>query len=347
MSELTLNPPPPRSRLLYPQAEERLEGRLDRIVYGCWGLAVRGGERFRQNRFARIIDLTASAAGELDALDNSELAAHRHDLRAALRHSATLTGRYRDDLVAQAFALVRKATESGLGRKLTEDQLIGGMAVLAGNVVEMEAGEGKTLAAALAACTSALAGMPTHVVCASDDFARRDGENMAPLYEALGLSVGIISHDDDNAARRAAHMCSVTYAASAELAFDHLRDRMVLGAKSSDIHLKLDRLYGEAGRSTKLLMRGLGFAVVDDADAVLLDQACSPQSISGTGNSNNEEQAGHRALAVADGLEIDTHFRIFEDESRVEISEHGIDQIRNIIDQDDDLRTGPAIRGNL
>jgi preprotein translocase subunit SecA len=119
---------------------------------------------------------------------------------------------------------------------------------------------------------------------------------------------------------------------------------MVMGAKSGDIHLKLDRLHGEAGRTGKLLMRGLGFAVVDDAGAVLLDQACAPQSISGAENGGNEEQTARRAFDVADALEADTHFQVFKDKFRVEITDQGKTQIQNLIDRDDSLRTGPTIR---
>ena len=344
MSDVALNPSRVPSRLLYPEAGEQPEGRLDRVAYGCWGFVIRGAERLRRNRYARIIPLTEAAAIRLGALNNDALVTYRHDLGVALRRSAKVTGRFRDDLVGEAFALVREAANNSLGLSPTDDQLMGGFAVLVGNVVELESGEGKTLTATLAACVGALAGIPTHVVCANDDLARRDGERMAPLYQAMGLSVGIIGHGDDNVTRRAAYRCSVAYGASAELAFDHLRDRMVLGAKSGDIHLKLDRLYGEAGRTGKLLMRGLGFAVIDDADKVLLDQARAPQSISGTGNSGDEEQIARRAFAVADALEADTHFQVFKDDTRIEITDHGKEQIQNLIDQDDDLRTGPAIR---
>ena len=344
MSDVALNPSPVPSRLLYPQAEEQPEGRLERIAHDCWGFVVRGTERLHQNRYARIVPLTEAAARGLGGLNEDALATYRHDLGVALRRSAAVIGRFRDGLVGEVFALVCKAAKQSLDLSPTDDQLMGGAAVLAGNVVEMEAGEGKTLTATLAACVAALTGMPTHVVCANDDLARRDGERMAPLYQALGLSVGIIGPGDDNAARRQAYRCSVTYGTSAEFVFDHLRDRMVLGAKSGDIHLKLDRLYGEAGRTGKLLMRGLGFAVIDDADTVLLDQACAPQSISGTGDSGNEEQIAHRAFAVADALEADTHFQVFKDNTRIEITDHGKAQIQNLIDQDDALRTGPAIR---
>ena len=344
MSDVALNPTPVPSRLLYPQAEEQPEGSLERIVHDCWGFVFRSTERLHQNRYARIVPLTEAAVRGLGGLNEDALATYRHDLGVALRRSAAIIGRFRDGLVGEVFALVCKAAKQSLGLSPTDDQLMGGAAVLAGNVVEMEAGEGKTLTATLAACVAGLTGMPTHVVCANDDLARRDGERMAPLYQALGLSVGIIGHGDDNAARRQAYRCSVTYGTSAEFAFDHLRDRMVLGAKSSDIHLKVDRLYGETGRTGKLLMRGLGFAVVDDADTVLLDQARAPQSISGTGDSGNEEQIARRAFAVADALEADTHFQVFKDNTRIEITDHGKAQIQNLIDQDDALRTGPAIR---
>jgi preprotein translocase subunit SecA len=117
-----------------------------------------------------------------------------------------------DDLVARAFALVREVAARRLGQRPFDVQLVGGRVLLGGMVAEMETGEGKTLTATLPACTAALAGVPVHVVTVNDYLARRDAEWMGPIYEALGLSVGVIVHGMDAEARRDAYACDVTYA---------------------------------------------------------------------------------------------------------------------------------------
>ena len=252
-----------------------------------------------------MVAVTKAAERALARLDEDELNHRRRDLRAALRREGLST-----QLVGDAFALIRHDAAACFDHHITDNQLRGGWAVLDGHMAEMEPGEGKTLAAALAAATAALAGQPSHVICASDALARRHGERMTPLYEALGLRLGIIAHGDDADVRRAAYGCHVTYGSSAEMAFDYLRDRMVLGAKSGTIHLMLDRLRGPRGRAGKLIMRGLSFAVIDDAHDVLLEQARAPQAISGESATGDERTTAMRAFAVVDGLEVGVHFTV-------------------------------------
>ncbi|MCH7944199.1 MAG: prepilin peptidase, partial [Proteobacteria bacterium] len=136
----------------------------------------------------------------------------------------------------------------------------------------------------------------------------------------------------------------VTYGSGAEMAFDYLRDRMVLGAKTGDIHLMLDRLRGPHGRAGKLIMRGLGFAVIDDADGVLLDQARAPQAISGASATGDERGTAIRAFAVADGLEREVHFTLDADQPRIDISDRGKARIQELIERDNDRRDGPPLR---
>ena len=327
------------SRSPYPQALDRAEGRLDRLARACQGFAVNHSGWLQRRRLSRIVAVTETAETALARLDDSERIEARWVLRTALRREGLHM-----DLVGDAFALIRHAAQACFGIRLGDGQLIGGWAALDGHMAEMGPGEGKTLAAVLAAATAALAGRPSHVICASDALARRHGERMTPLYEALGLGLGIIDHDDDEAARRAAYGCDVTYGSSAEMAFDYLRDRMVLGAKTGDIHLMLDRLRGPHGRAGKLIMRGLGFAVIDDADGVLLDQARAPQAISGASATGDERGTAIRAFAVADGLEREVHFTLDADQPRIDISDRGKARIQELIERDNDRRDGPPLR---
>ena len=314
------------ARSLYPQAVDRAEGRLDRMARACQGYAAARSAWLKRRRLAGIVAVTRAAGDALAGLDEPELNERRRYLRAALRRQGL-----HEDLVGDAFALIAHDAERCFDQRLTDGQLMGGWAALGGQIAEMGPGEGKTLAAALAAATAALAGRPSHVICASDAQASRHGERMAPLYEALGLSLGIIAHEDGPDTRRAAYGRDVTYGSSAEMAFDYLRDRMVLGAKTGDIHLMLDRLRGPRGRAARLIMRGLSFAVIDDAHGVLLDQARAPQAISGESATGDEHATAVAALALADGLEKGVHFGVSEDKRGIEISDTGKARIRDLI----------------
>ena len=327
------------ARSPYPQAVDHQEGRLDSMARACEGAALNLSGWLRRWRLARIVAVTNAAARALAKLDDAELNVRRRILRTALRRE----GLHRD-LVGDAFALIRHDAEACLQLRLTDSQLMGGWAALGGRIAEMGPGEGKTLAAACAAATAALMGRTTHVICATDATARRDGERMAPLYESLGLSLGIIEHDHDETTRRAAYGCDITYGSAAEFAFDYLRDRMVLGAKTGYVHLMLDRLWGSRGRTGKLIMRGLDFAVIDDAHDVLLDQARAPQAISGEAVSGDERAMSLRAFAVVDGLERGIHFTVVEDDPRVSITDRGKTRIKELIDTDNAQQNGAPLR---
>ncbi len=212
--------------------------------------------------------------------------------------------------VAEAFALVREAASRTLGQRHYDVQLRGGLALLRGFVAEMETGEGKTLTATLAACTAALAGEPVHVVTVNDYLARRDADWMRPVYAALGLSVGVIVQGLDPAQRQAAYACDVTYATNKEIAFDYLKDRISLGRRGSRVRLQLDRLFDEAPRARRLLLRGLHFGIVDEADSVLVDEARTPLIISGESDDTLEAEACEQALALAAELREGRDFRL-------------------------------------
>ncbi len=181
---------------------------------------------------------------------------------------------------AQSFALVREAAAATLGKRHFDVQVMGGWIMLNGMIAEMDTGEGKTLTATLPACTAALAGMPVHVVTVNDYLAKRDAELMRPVYEALGLSVGVVTQGQHPTARRQAYACDVTYCTNKDLVFDYLRDRIALGRKTSRIQLQIERVSGQSSRLSRLLLRGLHFAIVDEADSVLIDEARTPLIIS-------------------------------------------------------------------
>src|SRR5690606_9964110 len=189
---------------------------------------------------------------EVSALSDEELRARTDKFRQELANGASL-----DDLLAPAFATVREASRRVLGMRPFDVQLIGGMVLHDGAIAEMKTGEGKTLVATLPVYLNALTGKGVHVVTVNDYLARRDAEWMGRVYGFLGLSTGVIVHGLSDEERRAAYACDVTYATNNELGFDYLRDNM-----------KYDR--------AQMVQRGHAYAIVDEVDSILVDEARTP-----------------------------------------------------------------------
>ena len=194
---------------------------------------------------------------EMKALSDDELRARTDQFRQELANGANL-----DDLLVPAFATVREASRRVLGMRPFDVQLIGGMVLHGGNIAEMRTGEGKTLVATLPVYLNALAGNGVHVVTVNDYLAKRDSEWMGRVYKFLGLTVGVIVHGISDEERRAAYAADVTYATNNELGFDYLRDNM-----------KYER--------AQMVQRGHNFAIVDEVDSILVDEARTPLIISG------------------------------------------------------------------
>jgi preprotein translocase subunit SecA len=233
------------------------------------------------------------------------------------------------EAVAAAFALVREVGRRTLGLRHYDVQLAGGYALLNGMVAEMDTGEGKTLTATLTAATVALAGTPVHVVTVNDYLAQRDAENMGPLYEALGLTVGTIVHGLPPPQRQAAYACDITYTSNKEIAFDYLRDRIALGNRPSNVAFKLKRVQG-ARQGEGTVMRGLHFAIVDEADSVLVDEARTPLIISRETPPDQEQVWAETALHLVKQLEIDRDYKILRTERRVELTRAGRDRLAEL-----------------
>src|SRR5690625_2277395 len=215
-------------------------------------------------QYQRIVNQSNAFEPQLEALDDDALRAKTDEFKQRLQDGATL-----DDSLPEAFAVTREAGKRVFNMRHFDVQLMGGIALHQGKIAEMRTGEGKTLMATLAVYLNALTGKGVHVVTVNDYLARRDAEWMGVLYKFLGLSVGVVMANQDNAEKQAAYASDVTYGTNNEFGFDYLRDNMEYRAE--------DRR-----------QRGLNFAIVDEVDSILIDEARTPLIISGVADDNTE-----------------------------------------------------------
>ena len=208
-------------------------------------------------RIYPIVDEIEALGPQMEQLSDEELKNKTQEFKSRLKGTETL-----DDILPEAFAVVREAAGRTLGMKHYRVQLIGGIILHQGRISEMKTGEGKTLVSTLPAYLNALTGEGVHIVTVNDYLAKRDAEWMGQVHEFLGLTVGVVLNSMDNDERRAAYNCDITYVTNNELGFDYLRDNMVI--------------YKE-----QLVQRGLKYAIIDEVDSVLIDEARTPLIISG------------------------------------------------------------------
>ena len=208
-------------------------------------------------RIYPIVDRIEALEPEIKALSDEELRGKTREFKDRLSEGETL-----DDILPEAYAVVREAAFRSIGMRHYRVQIIGGIILHQGRIAEMRTGEGKTLVSTLPAYLNALAGQGVHIVTVNDYLAKRDAEWMGKVHEFLGLTVGVVLNSMDNKERRAAYDCDITYVTNNELGFDYLRDNMVI--------------YKE-----QLVQRGLHFAIIDEVDSVLIDEARTPLIISG------------------------------------------------------------------
>jgi preprotein translocase subunit SecA len=201
----------------------------------------------------------------------------------------------------EALGCVAAALQRELGRDPFDTQLACAQVLLDGALAEMATGEGKTLAVALAAGVAGLAGVPVHVMTANDYLAARDAQTLAPMFAALGLRTGVVLAATDPAARRVAYACDITYCTAREVAFDHLRDRLLLQGQGSDLQQRAAALGGEA--APQPMLPGLCMALVDEADSLLIDEATMPLVLAETVDDPAQRAACFQALALARRLE--------------------------------------------
>ena len=290
-----------RAHSVYPERLDRKENALDgwtrRVVGGAWHAV-----RPLRMRLAALASAATRQAQEVNSLSDDAI---RQEMRRVARAAL-------DEPVAtaRAFALVREASARSLGKRPFDVQLMGAAALFAGKLAEMQTGEGKTLTAALAACIAGVAGLPVHVVTVNDYLAERDAQEMGPLYAFFGLTTGIIITGLSLPQRSAAYACHVTYCTNKELVFDYLKDRVTAGGRASRAQLRLRSHVGPGDGNNALLLRGLHFAIVDEADSVLIDEARTPLILAEKGESPGDPTLYSTALELAGQLEAGRDFEL-------------------------------------
>jgi preprotein translocase subunit SecA len=301
----------------YAEQRPACDGRIEQFCAGLVGPLTRGLQ-VRRLELQQFSQRVAARGDVLKDISARQLRDSAGDMRARLRQEGLQM-----DAVAQAFALIREAAARSVGMRHFDVQVMGGWILLNGMIAEMDTGEGKTLTATLPACAAALAGVPVHVVTVNDYLAKRDAELMQPVYQALGLRVGLVTAGQDSEERRQAYARDVTYCTNKELVFDYLRDRIVLGRKTGHIQLRLEQLAGQSSRLSRLLLRGLHFAIVDEADSVLIDEARTPLIIARGADDAADRRRYQAALSLAAEFEVGQDFVIESRERTVRLTESG------------------------
>lgn len=256
-------------------------------------------------RIQSYVDATNRFEPEMEILDDGTLAARTEIFRERFASGESL-----ESLLPEAFAVVREASRRVLGMRHFDCQLIGGVALHEGNIAEMKTGEGKTLVATLAAYLNAITGKGVHVVTVNDYLAHRDSEWMGRLYTFLGLSVGVIVHGMDDEERRVAYNADITYGTNNEFGFDYLRDNMKFHRES-------------------LAQRDLNFAIVDEVDSILIDEARTPLIISGPAEKSTHLYYAVNAIMPA--LQLERDYLVDEKARSVSLTEEGVVRVEELL----------------
>ena len=306
----------------YVERADHRENGLDTLLLNAWGRVsphlLSGLER---KQLERLVQRAGDQEKRLTGLRDEQLRQTADELRGRL-----LSMSFDADEIALSFALAREAARRHTGMRHFRVQLLGGAAMMRGTLAEMQTGEGKSLTALLPAVSAALIGRPVHIITVNDYLARRDAEQFRSAYNALGLTVGVVEHGQQAQDRQRAYACDVTYCTNKELVFDYLRDRLALGARRGRARLMVDELFKTrlAGQSQRLLLRGLHFAIVDEADSVLIDEARTPLILSGMpGEAENDAGLYETALDFARRLVPGEDFQVLANRKAIRLTAHG------------------------
>ena len=305
----------------YPERPVPGDNWFDRCAHRVAG-PFRSLARARLVRDDGWLDDVEAHRRQLRILSDSELAIRTAETRLDLSSNG-----FEHEVVEQCFALACEAARRSIGMIHQPHQLRGGRLMLHGAVAEMATGEGKTLAATLPACAAGLAGVPVHVVTVNDYLVERDALTMGPVYRMLGLSVGMVTEEMGDDERRSAYACDVTYVSNKQVAFDYLKDRLTLGRRRGRLRLQIDAMRAGPPQPPRTgsqpLLRGLCFAIVDEADSVLIDEARTPLVISRNGDDGEAAATYAQATQLAADLAATDDFVVNHRDRSVELTERG------------------------
>lgn len=284
------------------------------VSFGGIARKLFGSENDRQvKKYKPGVEAITAMEAELEPLSDDLLKAKTDEFRKELEDGKTL-----DDILVPAFAVVREASKRALGMRPFDVQLIGGMILNEGKISEMRTGEGKTLAATLAVYLNALSGKGVHVVTVNDYLATRDSEWMGVLYGFLGLTTGVIVNDMDDEDRQAAYNCDITYGTNNEFGFDYLRDNMKFDMES-------------------MVQRGHNYAIVDEVDSILIDEARTPLIISGPVDDKSDLYLSvDRIIPSID----DADYELDEKQRNVTFTEEGNEKLETLLTEAGLLKEG-------
>ncbi|MGE9895548.1 preprotein translocase subunit SecA [Anaerovoracaceae bacterium SGI.195] len=254
-------------------------------------------------KIGKIADEIEALDGEMQALSDEELRAKTDEFKGRLNAGETL-----DDILVEAFAVCREAASRSLGMKHFRVQLIGGVVLHQGRIAEMKTGEGKTLVATLPAYLNALSGKGVHVITVNDYLAKRDADWMGKLYSFLGLTVGCVIHGITQEERHRSYRSDITYGTNNEFGFDYLRDNMVIYRDD-------------------MVQRELNYAIIDEVDSILIDEARTPLIISGQGDESSEMY--NRADDFVKGLKNEEDYTLEEKDKQVSLTDEGVTKAEN------------------
>ncbi len=272
-------------------------------------------------------------AEQVDGLAKTyaEMADGKLRQRAAELRTIFHCGRESTEQVRHAFALVREAAGRVLGERPFVVQVAGALAIYAGCATEMATGEGKTLTATLPATVAGWRGRGCHIITVNDYLAQRDAEWMGKIYKFCGLSVSYVQNGTPPAQRREAYAADITYTTNKEVTADYLRDQLKLGRIHGSTPVLLSSIaQGSIGGAAQLVMRGLEYAIVDEADSILIDEAVTPLIISGDGPNPEQVEAFTQAVSIAASLEAGRHYRVNHRYREVDFTPAGKDKLAEL-----------------
>lgn len=324
MSSLVL--PRPGVRLgKYPQKQDSKLTELELSAARFFTGVVQGLDRKSQNQ-NHIVRLIQPYTQTYQSYSEQQFTKQIQQLRYQIYRKGL-----QKSLIIQAFAAIREAASRTLNKTHYDEQLYAGWLMINGMLAEMQTGEGKTLATTLPACTAAFAGIPVHIITANDYLAERDANQLKPLYDYLGLSSGSVVEGMEIPQRQTVYQTDIVHTTNKQVAFDYLRDRIEMGDSTGDLKSRFHQILRQHEKRPPLLLRGLCFALIDEADSILIDEAKTPLIITKTLPNEEQPETYNDALFLASALFVNKDFTVDSQSHQIEFTREGENNLADLI----------------